>query len=276
MTTTDTTTQPTDAPGVVVTPIDDEFVHVQYSPGRSAKLRRESVVTYHALVDTLLDRFGKDSMHWAFECPSCGDVATGADFRDALAANPLKRRDGSLETAGGILGAECIGRTIGALRVRSRSLWAGRGCDWAAYGMFGGPLTVLREDGGVMLSFRPATTVPADRGSLEFRARTPRRLHRGETITDHYGIGAVCRRAAARDWHHCAVDDCRTLIRPGVVREVCTYTPWSEAVADFGLRAWQRDHLCEEHTEEYGVWVVDLPGGKVEQVRREHAEQVTR
>jgi hypothetical protein len=101
-------------------------------------------------------RFGPDPMNWAFQCPSCGDVASGSDFREALKAHPLKR-DGDPLTASQLLGQECIGRLLGALRGgpnrdRGRSR-AERGCDWVAYGLIRGPWTIDLPNGRTMAAF---------------------------------------------------------------------------------------------------------------------------
>jgi hypothetical protein len=85
-------------------------------------------------------------MTWAFECPHCGDVATGQDFRTALAENPRMGRDGQPITASTLPGQECIGRTLGTLS-REVTKWAGLGCNWCAYGLFRGPVQVTSEEG---------------------------------------------------------------------------------------------------------------------------------
>jgi hypothetical protein len=114
----------------------------------------------------LRERFGPDPMAWAFVCPNCGDVATGADFKAALAEHPLTRRDGSLISASEILARECIGRILGALeRPRTKAMedsreWGGRGCDWAAYGLFRGPVAIEAGD-RTMYAFRMAEPVSA-------------------------------------------------------------------------------------------------------------------
>lgn len=101
-------------------------------------------------------RFGDDPMNWAFVCPRCGDVATGADFREALAAA------GSTRPASAALGQECIGRTIGALsRDRGGEKYEGRGCDWAAYGLVRGPVIVTLDNRKTMGAFDFAPEVPA-------------------------------------------------------------------------------------------------------------------
>lgn len=105
-------------------------------------------LTQAELLAELQARFGHDPMNWAFQCPSCGDVATGRDFREALAAHPRHER-GQAVTASDVLGQECIGRTLGALS-KSGGKYKGRGCDWCAYGLFGGPWTVTLPDGGTM------------------------------------------------------------------------------------------------------------------------------
>ncbi|MEW2420482.1 VVA0879 family protein [Streptomyces nigra] len=108
-------------------------------------------LTQAELVTEATERFGNDPMKWAFLCPTCGDTATGADFREALAARPRKHPNGSDVAASDVLGQECIGRTLGALD--KRQTYSGRGCDWAAYGLFGGPWTVDLPDGHTIHSF---------------------------------------------------------------------------------------------------------------------------
>lgn len=78
------------------------------------------------------ERFGDDPKLFAFACPQCKDVATIQDFIDA----------GNPEAAG----QHCVGRDLGVLSrppgVDSRA-WGGRGCDWAAYGLFRGPWEIV-------------------------------------------------------------------------------------------------------------------------------------
>lgn len=89
--------------------------------------------TQAELVAEARARFGEDALKWSFRCPNCGDDATAQDFKGA-GADPNR------------VGQECIGRSLGALRQpagpsgRNRG---GRGCDWTAYGLFGGPWTVV-------------------------------------------------------------------------------------------------------------------------------------
>jgi hypothetical protein len=77
-------------------------------------------------------RFGDDLRAWAFVCPSCGDIADGRDFSEALAATP-RMNDGRLLDASDLLGKECIGRTLGALKTAEDK--PKRGCGHAAYGL---------------------------------------------------------------------------------------------------------------------------------------------
>lgn len=124
--------------------------------------------THEEWLSALRERFGPDPMHWAFVCPSCGDVATGADHKAALA--PL-RGQGDLRTASDTLGRECIGRLTGALRVPDQGSWDRarkrgevRGCDWAAFGLFAGPVVIDLPDGRQAYAFRfaPATEETTD------------------------------------------------------------------------------------------------------------------
>lgn len=109
---------------------------------------RTRTLTQQQLLAEARDRFGKDPLDWAFLCPACGDVATGRDFRAALAEHPRNAR-GEQVTVSGLLGQECIGRTDKA-----------RGCDWAASGLIAGPWTVELPHGRVRRSF-PLAEAPA-------------------------------------------------------------------------------------------------------------------
>ena len=101
--------------------------------------------TQQDLCDEAAARFGDDARDWAFRCPSCGDVATARDFKDA-GADPNR------------IGQECIGRHLGALSGKKptkdggRSL-ASRGCDWCAYGLFRGPWLIDLPNGKTVGSF---------------------------------------------------------------------------------------------------------------------------
>lgn len=102
--------------------------------------------TQEELYKELCSRFGKSPLDWAFVCPSCGDVATGRDFWEATGRGD----DLGLDR----LGQDCIGRKLGVLaRDVGREKWKGRGCDWAAYGLFQGPEFVIMPDGREVPSF---------------------------------------------------------------------------------------------------------------------------
>lgn len=115
-------------------------------------------LTQAELVAETTERFGADPIKWAFVCPTCGDVATGEDFRQVLADSPRKHRSGADVIASDVVGQECIGRSLGALE-GPKEQWKGRGCDWVAYGLFGGPWTIALPDGRSMHAFplAPAT-----------------------------------------------------------------------------------------------------------------------
>lgn len=88
-------------------------------------------------------RFGEDPLDWAFVCPTCGDIATGADWpEDQL----------------GRLGQECIGRLSGPGR-SSVDGQPERGCKTAAFGFFKGPWVIKMSDGYAVRAFALA---PAD------------------------------------------------------------------------------------------------------------------
>lgn len=117
-------------------------------------------LTQAELLAELEARFGPDPMDWAFQCPNCGDAATGRDFREALAAHPRQER-GEAVAASDVLGQECIGRTLGALS-KGNGKYEGRGCNWCAYGLFSGPWTVTLPEGGTMGCF-PLAPAPVAR-----------------------------------------------------------------------------------------------------------------
>lgn len=128
-------------------------------------------LTQAQLVAEATERFGPEPLNWAFRCPACGDIANGHDFRQALADNPRKHRDGSDAIASDLVGRECIGRTLGALN-KSQGEWTGRGCDWAAYGLLAGPWTVELPDGRTMHAFPLADPAAPDLRVREF-PKTP-------------------------------------------------------------------------------------------------------
>lgn len=86
--------------------------------------------TQDELVAEMIRRFGPDQQAWAFQCPACGDVAVSADFKAEF------ERRGMDRFGSDAVGQDCIGRWV-----------EGRGCDWAAYGLFSGPEFVILPDG---------------------------------------------------------------------------------------------------------------------------------
>jgi len=81
------------------------------------------------------ERFGDDPAKWAFECPSCHDIATAAEF-----PGPVRF----------LVGGECIGRHV-----------EGRGCQrTAAAGLVPGPWLLRLGDGTVAPCF-PLAPAPS-------------------------------------------------------------------------------------------------------------------
>ena len=68
--------------------------------------------------------FGKDVDKWRVRCPMCGKVTELSEYRAAGAEGP----DCAF--------VECIGRYTGQ---GSPDKATGKGCNWAAYGLFGIP-----------------------------------------------------------------------------------------------------------------------------------------
>lgn len=117
-------------------------------------------LTQAELVAEATARFGADPLNWAFLCPSCGDVADGRDFSEALAAHPRDRK-GEPVIASDLVGQECIGRALGALE-KGRGKYTGRGCDWVAYGLFSGPWEIAMPNGRTASAF-PLAATPVER-----------------------------------------------------------------------------------------------------------------
>jgi hypothetical protein len=109
-------------------------------------------LTQAELLNDARARFGDNPLNWAFLCPSCGDVANGTDFSNALAEYPRKNRSGETVIASDVVGQECIGRTLGALE-KTDSEYTGRGCTWTAYGLFCGPWEIALPNGRTAYGF---------------------------------------------------------------------------------------------------------------------------
>jgi hypothetical protein len=112
-------------------------------------------MTQDELVAELTRRFGPDPLKWAFICPVCEDVATGADWKAALVERGYLDKSGKPADAADYMGQECIGRVMGALTgtVADGQAYTGRGCDWCAYGLFRGPWFVTLANGREIGSF---------------------------------------------------------------------------------------------------------------------------
>lgn len=114
--------------------------------------------TQEELLQELINRFGTNPLNWAFQCPSCKTISTGADFRKALDESGKQHLHAS-----DYLGRECIGRVSGIL-LRGNKNYSGPGCDWAAYGLFQGPDFIITPDGKRLPAFpiAPASGVEED------------------------------------------------------------------------------------------------------------------
>lgn len=75
-------------------------------------------------------RFGLDFENWKFKCPKCGNVASGAEFKEAGAETNA-------------IYSECIGRYV-----------SDKGCDWAAYGLF--DICTVHVDDVPVFDFAPS------------------------------------------------------------------------------------------------------------------------
>lgn len=96
--------------------------------------------------------YGENKHDWQFQCPSCGNVQSVA-----LA----KKKWPELEGIGWQPWSECVGRYL-----------EGHGCDWAAYGLFRGPLEIQHPE-----SSKPIAAFDFDKRTYEAKRVEP--LHAG-------------------------------------------------------------------------------------------------
>ncbi|MDI6789935.1 MAG: VVA0879 family protein [Thermodesulfobacteriota bacterium] len=85
--------------------------------------------THTEWLSELKERFGDDLTKWAFVCPACGKVSTVQEFKDA-GADP----NDAYQT--------CIGRHTGKGSPTKNSK---EGCNWAAFGLYGGDVIVTED-----------------------------------------------------------------------------------------------------------------------------------
>lgn len=87
--------------------------------------------------------YGDDVEKWRVRCPMCGKVSEVSEFKAAGASSP----DCAF--------VECIGRYTGKGTPRKEP--DGKGCNWAAYGLFGIPrddkYIITFEDGAKIETF---------------------------------------------------------------------------------------------------------------------------
>lgn len=93
--------------------------------------------------------FGEDTDAWVFRCPNCGNEMSVARARAEFP---------ELKGRGWVPYQECIGRYIDvpAAQVICEGRITSQRCDWAAYGLFRGPVIVVRHLGE--LDGRPGET----------------------------------------------------------------------------------------------------------------------
>lgn len=101
-----------------------------------------------------LELFGPDMEKWRFVCPNCGKERSAESVRSDLAESLPVLRAGQYAVE-----QECIGRHLPA-----------EGCNWAAYGLFRGPVIVDLGEGKSAAVFdfagKPFTTAPAVAGGV--------------------------------------------------------------------------------------------------------------
>lgn len=72
-------------------------------------------ITLAQLHSEATSRFGPRQIDWAYQCPACGDVATGGDVMWALSQQPVGCAQGCRLTAAQVLARLCLpcGATAG-------------------------------------------------------------------------------------------------------------------------------------------------------------------
>lgn len=86
-------------------------------------------------------RFGENRDDWKFVCAGCGHVQSVGDFRKL---QPVVTKDISQAAY-----QECIGRYIGGKIWMDMKAGETGPCNYAAYGLFHGPIDVTMPDGSV-------------------------------------------------------------------------------------------------------------------------------
>ena len=77
-------------------------------------------------------RFGEDFAKWKFKCPSCGKIQSYESIREEMESKSFKsKRSFRIES--------------GKPQPSPYSECTGQDCDWVAYGLFSGPITVIFE-----------------------------------------------------------------------------------------------------------------------------------
>ena len=93
------------------------------------------VLTLEQWLEEGLKRFGRDANRWKFVCPSCGHIASVADWRNS----------GALE---GAVAFSCVGRwmSLGKAAERAAFRRAGGPCNYAGGGLIGlNPVQVMKD-----------------------------------------------------------------------------------------------------------------------------------
>ena len=97
--------------------------------------------------------YGENKHDWQFQCPMCGNVQSVAIAR---------KKWPELEGVGWQPWSECVGRY----------LEGAAGCDWAAYGLFRGPIVIEHPD-----ATKGIAAFDFDRRTYEAKGLEP--LHKG-------------------------------------------------------------------------------------------------
>jgi hypothetical protein len=90
-------------------------------------------MTYEEWRAEAVKRFGPDPMNWKFKCPSCGYVASAADWKNAG------------DEKGTMIAFSCLGRLTGSKKEIFDK--TGGPCNYAGGGLFGLNPVEVEQDG---------------------------------------------------------------------------------------------------------------------------------
>lgn len=133
-------------------------------------------------------RFGPDRMNWKFVCAGCGHVQSVGDF---MKLQPIVTKNISQAAY-----QECIGRYHGGKIWADMKEGEGGPCNYAAFGLFHGPVDVTMPDGSVVHVFHFADDALRERFNSEVSLDDPEFVEElvNDIVTQHPDIAEAIKR----------------------------------------------------------------------------------